>query len=103
MRQWAVTAPSVGWLVAGRQDETSLDEVVPVGRKRKYGDDLGSMANAIAGGWQVSSIASISSGSFPISLNTPVSGSNGFTERPDRVGNGSLPRDRRTVERPTSI
>jgi hypothetical protein len=73
---------------------------LPFGRGRRFGPDVGGVANAIAGGWQVSGIASISSGPpFPISLNTPVSGSNGFTERPDRIASGKLPEDRRSVER----
>jgi hypothetical protein len=73
---------------------------LPFGRKRKFGRDLPGLPNVWFGGWQVNGIASVSSGSpFPISLNTPVSGSNGFTERPNRVSGGALPRDRRSVER----
>ncbi|MBI3696507.1 MAG: hypothetical protein HY238_16910 [Acidobacteria bacterium] len=73
---------------------------LPFGRGRKFGSGLSPVSNAFLGGWQLGGITSLSSGSpFPISLNTPVSGSNGFTERPDRIGRGDLPSDRRSADR----
>jgi hypothetical protein len=73
---------------------------LPFGRNRRWARDTGALANAIAGGWQLSGIASLATGTpFPISLNTPVSGSNGFTERPDRIGGGALPSGERSAAR----
>jgi len=73
---------------------------VPVGQGKRYLGGLGRAANLVAGGWQVSGVASTSTGSpFPLSLSTPVSGSNGFTERPNRVAHGALPESVRRVER----
>jgi hypothetical protein len=73
---------------------------LPFGRGRRFGADAGPLLGGIAGGWQLSGIATLATGTpFPISLNTPVSGSNGFTERPDRVGSGELPSDQRSAAR----
>jgi hypothetical protein len=72
---------------------------LPFGRGRKVGSGAPRLANAFIGGWQISGIETLATGSpFPISLSTPVSGSNGFTERPNRIGNGALPADQRTPE-----
>jgi hypothetical protein len=73
---------------------------LPFGRGRKFRPDLPTVANAFFGGWQISGIATLATGTpFPISLNTPVSGSTGFTERPNRIGEGSLPPEQRSPDR----
>jgi hypothetical protein len=73
---------------------------LPFGRGRKFGSGTPRLANAFIGGWQISGVETLATGSpFPISLSTPVSGSNGFTERPNRIGNGALPASQRTPER----
>jgi hypothetical protein len=44
-------------------------------------------------------VRNTATGFIRLSLNTPVSGSNGFTERPNRAAGGALPVDQRRVER----
>jgi hypothetical protein len=73
---------------------------IPVGRGRRFLGNAAKPVNFVLGGWQVNGIVTIATGSpFGLSLATPVSGSNGFTERPNRIGNGTLPRDQRSVSR----
>jgi hypothetical protein len=73
---------------------------VPVGRGRRFLANAPTAVNLFLGGWQASGIVTIATGSpFPLSLATPVSGSNGFTERPNRIGDGTLSSDQRTVSR----
>lgn len=73
---------------------------VPFGRGRRFLANAPTAADLVLGGWQASGIVTIATGSpFPLSLATPVSGSNGFTERPNRIGDGTLSRDERSVSR----
>jgi hypothetical protein len=76
----------------------SLIYEVPVGRDRKYGQSLPAVAEAILGGWQVSSIIRLSSG-YPEAIRTESNIEDfGFqVNRPNQVGDARL--DDRTPER----
>jgi hypothetical protein len=50
---------------------------LPVGRGRKYGSGMNPVLNAIAGGWQTSGIVTLKGG-FPLRINLPNGGVNGF-------------------------
>jgi hypothetical protein len=68
---------------------------LPFGKGRKFGGDAGFLANALIGGWQLSSIFLWQSGAFltPVMSGGDPSGTNGNargTQRPDRVGTGSV-------------
>jgi hypothetical protein len=68
---------------------------LPVGKGRAFGNHLNTLANAVLGGWDVSTIALVESGTYQ----TPLIG-RGFDQsnslpgqrftRPDRIGDGNL-------------
>ena len=64
---------------------------IPVGKGRSVGADMSGIAQALLGGWNVSSILSVRSG-FPITVSQGWGGSslqgNFAYQRPDRIGNG---------------
>lgn len=63
---------------------------VPIGRNKKIGSTLGSVGNAVLGGWQANTIAHLTSG-FPLFMTTAVNNSGtDLSNRPDRVCNGKL-------------
>ena len=68
---------------------------LPFGKGRKYMGNAGRVSDAVIGGWQISSIFTLQSGPFltptmsggdPSGTNAPRRG----TQRPDRLGNGSV-------------
>jgi hypothetical protein len=70
---------------------------VPFGKGRKYLGNAGGLTNAIAGGWQISSIVTAQSGApFSVSLSTPTANTGTFT-RPNRICNGNLPSSKQTI------
>jgi hypothetical protein len=75
----------------------SLIYEVPVGRERKYGRSLPAVAEAIVGGWQVSSIVRVASG-YPEAIRAGDElGDFGFqVNRPNQVASAEL--DDRTPE-----
>jgi hypothetical protein len=64
---------------------------LPFGKGKAYGGSLSGISNAIAGGWQVGTVAIIQSGS-PFTVT-------GGAGRPDRICDGNLPSGERTVKR----
>jgi hypothetical protein len=69
----------------------------PFGKGRKYLGNAGGLTNAIAGGWQISSIVTAQSGApFSVSLSTPTANTGTFT-RPNRICNGNLPSSKQTI------
>jgi hypothetical protein len=70
---------------------------LPFGPGRKFTNHSNSFANAVAGGWQMTSIITAQSGSpFSVFLATPTANTGTFT-RPNRVCNGNLPTDQRSI------
>jgi hypothetical protein len=74
---------------------TTLVYDLPVGRKRRLLGGMNRGVDAIAGGWSISSIVTLQSGPYltptmsggdPSGTNAPNRG----TQRPDRIGDGSL-------------
>jgi hypothetical protein len=70
---------------------------LPFGHGRKFLGNAGRFENALVGGWQLTSIATIQSGApFSVSLSTPTANTGTFT-RPDRVCDGNLPSDQQKL------
>ena len=70
---------------------------VPFGRGRKFGNSIHPALDAIAGGWQYSGFLFLRSGTrFGVTGNTSLN--NTQTNRPDRIADGNLPTDQRTLE-----
>ena len=70
---------------------------MPFGKGRKFLGNAGGLTNAIAGGWQISSIVTAQSGApFSVSLSTPTANTGTFT-RPNRICNGNLPSSKQTI------
>jgi hypothetical protein len=71
---------------------------IPVGRGRKFGSSMNPVLEAIVGGWQYSGFVFLRSGTrFGVNGNTSLN--NGQTNRPDRIADGNLPTDQRTLNR----
>ena len=69
---------------------------VPVGRGRQFGSAMHPVLDAIVGGWQYSGFLYLRSGTrFTVGGNTSLN--NGQTNRPDRISDGNLPTDERTL------
>jgi len=69
----------------------------PFGRGRRYLSNANRFADAFVGGWQMTSIVTAQSGApFSVSLANPTANTGTFT-RPNRVCNGNLPADKRTI------
>ena len=72
---------------------------LPFGRGRKYGANLGRVADAILGGWALNGISNLYTG-FPFTPTSSVNTLNGSgTQRPDRISDGKLPASQRRIER----
>jgi hypothetical protein len=70
---------------------------VPFGRGRKFLGNANAFENALAGGWQVTSIVTVQSGApFSVSLATPTANTGTFT-RPNRVCDGNLPSSQQSI------
>ena len=64
---------------------------------RKFGSSMHPALDAIAGGWQYSGFIFLRSGTrFSVSGNTSLN--NAQTNRPDRIADGNLPVDQRTLD-----
>ena len=78
---------------------TSWYYILPVGRGQKYLSDSPGWVNAILGGWQFNGIASLYTG-LPYTVNSSINTLNGSGgQRADRIGDGALSGDERTLQR----
>jgi hypothetical protein len=72
---------------------------LPFGRGRPFGKNLPRAVDLLAGGWQLNTITSLYTG-LPFSPSSAVNTLNGSGgQRPDRIGNGNLPSDQRSILR----
>jgi hypothetical protein len=73
---------------------------LPFGRGQRFAPDVNGLVNQLVGGWQVNGITTFRSGAA-LSLTSPISNNRGNRagNRPDRIADGNLPNDERTVER----
>jgi hypothetical protein len=73
---------------------------LPVGRGRPVGSDWSRGVDLILGGWEISPILSVQGG-LPLTINQPQVTNIGGERRsrPDRLADGSLPEDQRSVDR----
>ena len=70
---------------------------LPFGSKRRY-DFRSPRANTILGNWQLNGIATLHSGA-PFTPTLGFSSANTGNSRPNRLGDGNLPRSQRTLQR----
>jgi hypothetical protein len=69
----------------------------PFGSGRKFMAHANRLVNALAGGWQLTTIVTAQSGApFSVTLANPTANTGTFT-RPNRVCNGNLPTDRQSI------
>jgi outer membrane receptor protein involved in Fe transport len=74
---------------------------VPFGHGRRFGDASGRLVNGIFGGWLLSEILVLHTGT-PLTLTTQgdlLNTGGGYTQVPDRFGDPNLPRRQRTRDR----
>jgi hypothetical protein len=72
---------------------------LPFGRGRALLHNANGLEDALAGGWQLTSIVTVQSGApFTANLSNPTANTGTFT-RPNRVCNGNLPSSEQTVQR----
>lgn len=70
---------------------------IPVGKGRTFLSNAGRWTDALAGGWQISSIVTAQSGApFSVSLATPTANTGTFT-RPNRICDGNLPSSQQKI------
>lgn len=70
---------------------------MPFGYGRKFLGNARGIENALVGGWQLTSIATVQSGApFSVSLSTPTANTGTFT-RPNRICDGNLPSDQQSL------
>jgi hypothetical protein len=91
----------VGWERAAssasvpRRLVTSYTYALPVGRRQRYRIGNRALA-ALAGDWQLNGITTIRDG-HPFTVTMNNSSANTGAARPDRIGDGALPRDQRSI------
>ena len=70
---------------------------LPFGRGRKFLGNANAFENALAGGWQITSIVTLQSGApFSVQLATPTANTGTFT-RPNRICDGNLPTSQQSI------
>jgi outer membrane receptor protein involved in Fe transport len=70
---------------------------LPFGHGRRFLSNANAFENALAGGWQATSIVTLQSGApFSVSLATPTANTGTFT-RPNRVCDGNLPSSQQSI------
>ncbi len=80
-----------------RQWALSAAYELPIGRGKAW-LNRGGILNAFFGGWQLASLVSIRSG-IPFTVTTSGGITNaGGADRPNRIGDGNLPSDQRTID-----
>jgi hypothetical protein len=76
---------------------TAFNYLLPVGKGQELLNQVNPVLNMIVGGWQLSGILTLQSGSpFNVSVSGDVANC-GCTNRPNRVGDGNLPSGQRGV------
>jgi hypothetical protein len=74
----------------------SYTYALPFGRRQKY--KVGNRAlGAVVGDWQLNGITTIRDG-HPFTVTTNNSSANTGTPRPNRIGDGALPKDKRSID-----
>jgi hypothetical protein len=72
---------------------------LPFGKGRRFANSMNRAAEAVLGGWAVNGISSLYTG-LPFSPSSAVNTLNGSgSQRPDRIGSGTLPRAERAIQR----
>ncbi len=70
---------------------------LPLGHGRKFLGNANAFEDALAGGWQVTSIVTVQSGApFSVQLATPTANTGTFT-RPNRICDGNLPGSQQSI------
>lgn len=70
---------------------------LPFGRGRRFVGSANAIEDALAGGWQITSIVTLQSGApFSIQLATPTANTGTFT-RPNRICDGNLPTSQQSI------
>ncbi|HEY2932099.1 MAG TPA: TonB-dependent receptor [Acidobacteriota bacterium] len=74
---------------------------VPIGHGRAFGATLPATLNYVVGGWQLTGIFNVGSGNWltPSYSGYDATGTGILGGRPDRIGDGNLPKDRRSASR----
>ncbi len=72
---------------------------LPVGRGRRFLASDGAVADAVVGGWELTSILTLQSGApFSLFLANPTANTGTFT-RPNRICNGNLPASQQSIHK----
>lgn len=73
---------------------------LPFGKGRRFASDANALVNGIVGGWQLTNITTLQTG-LPFTPTMAASNLNngGAYQLPNRIGEGSLPSDQRTIQR----
>lgn len=80
-----------------RRFTLSMVYEAPFGHGRKFLTNANRVADAVLGGWQLTSIVTAQSGApFSVSLANPTANTGTFT-RPNRICNGNLPPDKQSI------
>jgi hypothetical protein len=78
---------------------TAFNYLLPLGKGQALLGDASGVVDALLGGWQTSGILTLQSGSpFNVGVAGDLAGC-GCTNRPNRIGNGNLPRGERSIRR----
>jgi hypothetical protein len=78
---------------------TAFNYLLPIGKGQALLGDSSRALDALLGGWQTSGILTLQSGSpFNVGVAGDIAGC-GCTNRPNRIGNGNLPRGERNISR----
>lgn len=74
---------------------------IPVGRESRYLSNIPAALNYLIGGWQLTTISYFKSGQYfsPHFSGADPSNTNTFGGLPDRIGDGNLPADQRSLDR----
>jgi len=81
----------------GKRFVNSFVWELPFGRNKKFGADWSGVANTVLGGWQINGVLTLQDGNpFSATGADRTNGAGG--NRPDRIGEGNLPKSQRTLE-----
>jgi hypothetical protein len=79
---------------------TAFSYILPVGRGQHFGSKCSPITDAILGGWQINGIVTLASGNpFTVyATSNDICGCSTGQLRADRLGNGNLPKDKRSID-----